>query len=245
MKTVIIVQARMTSTRLPGKILREVLGRPLLAYQIDRLRRVREAHEVVIATTTNATDEPVVDFCAGNGIQAFRGSEDDVLSRYYGAALEHGATTVVRVTSDCPMIDPAVIDRVIAEFASADPAIDYASNTLTRTYPRGLDCEVFSLAALTAAHFEAVDAPEREHVTPFLYHHPERFNLLNIAHNVDLSRLRWTVDTPEDFHLIRLMLEHLYVRKPDFALEDCLRMLAEHPEWTAINAHVEQKVYGQ
>jgi spore coat polysaccharide biosynthesis protein SpsF len=173
MKTVIIVQARMTSTRLPGKILKEVLGKSLLTYQLERLRRIKGAQAVVIATTTNDTDQPIVDFCVQNTVAYFRGSEDDVLSRYYGAALEHAADAVVRITSDCPLIDPEVVDQVISFYEVNYPKFDYVSNVTQRTFPRGMDTEVFSMKALREAFENATKQLDREHVTPFIHGQPE------------------------------------------------------------------------
>ncbi|MDP2690678.1 MAG: glycosyltransferase family protein [Deltaproteobacteria bacterium] len=240
-----IIQARMTSTRLPGKVLKEVLGRPLLGYQIERLRRVKAADGVVVATTANEADGPIADLCARLSVPVFRGSEEDVLSRYYFAAREHGAETVVRLTSDCPLIDPAVVDRVIGFYIERRPDFDYVSNCLQRTYPRGMDTEVFSFKALEQAFNEAVERHDREHVTPFVYSRPRRFALANVAHGEDLSRYRWTVDTPEDFELIRLVIETLYPVKPGFAMEDVLALFEKDKSLFLINAHVEQKKPGQ
>lgn len=245
MKKVIIVQARMTSTRLPGKVLKEVMGKPLLGYLAERLLRVSLADRVVIATTGNEEDNAIVEFCNGLALPFFRGSEEDVLSRYYGAAVAYGADVVVRVTSDCPLIDPAVIDRVIGFYLENYPLYDYVSNTLERTYPRGMDTEVFSFEALTRAHREASAAPDREHVTAFMYRNPEIFNTANLPCRENQSRYRWTVDTPEDFELIRRLIEGLYPVNNLFSLEDILRIMKNNPDWFLINAHVEQKLYGQ
>lgn len=246
MKIVLIVQARMTSTRLPGKILKEMLGKPLLGYQVEQLRRVRQADALWIATTdaeqgNPQTSQPIVDFCEQWGVPYVRGSETDVLSRYHQAAQAAQADVVVRLTSDCPIIDPAVVDRVIEAYRADPQAYDYVSNTLERTYPRGMDTEVFSFAALETAHREAMLPHEREHVTPFFYTQPERFRLGNVAHPVDESQHRWTVDTPEDFALISRIIEALYPEKQSFAMQDVLTLLAQHPDWTELNAHVEQK----
>ena len=241
MSTAIIVQARMTSTRLPGKVLKEVQGKSLLAYQIERLRKVKLADTIVVATTVNATDDPIVRFCTDEDVDFYRGSEQDVLARYMGAARKCGASVIVRVTSDCPLIDPEVVDHVISRFARAAGRADYVSNTLLRTYPRGLDTEVFSYKVLEEAFSRASEPTEREHVTPYIYGRPERFCLLNVAQDTDLSAHRWTVDTKEDFELIRLMLESMYPLKPDFRMRDCLELLEEHPEWVAINRDIEQK----
>ena len=240
MGTVIIVQARMTSTRLPGKILKKVLGKPLLEFQMERLKQVHKANKIVVATTTNATDQPIIDFCVGLGIPTYRGSEQDVLSRYHGAAIAFEADTVVRITSDCPLIDPVVVDQVI-EHLQSHPELDYVSNVLERTYPRGLDCEVFSFKVLDAAFRNAEALPEREHVTPYVYSQPNRFKLGGVKYEKDLSSHRWTVDTQEDFDLIQKMLEALYPTKPGFLLQDCLDLLARHPEWSLINMEIEQK----
>ncbi len=241
MRTVIISQARMTSTRLPGKVLKEVLGKPLLEYHIERLLRVRLADELVVATTTNDTDQPIVELCERLGVAYYRGSEEDVLSRYYEAAAHFGADVVVRVTSDCPLIDPGVVDEAISLYVKNRDKYDYVSNALQRTYPRGLDTEVFSMAVLEKAYKEAREQPEREHVTPYVYRHPELFRLANCSGAQDYSQHRWTVDTPEDFELIRLILEELYPVNERFTWLDVLELLSKHSEWVEINAGVEQK----
>lgn len=244
MKTVIIVQARMTSTRLPGKVLKTVLGKSLLEYMIERLSRVKLADEIVIATTTNSTDQPIINLCEKLSVSHYRGSEEDVLARYYGAATEHKADVVVRVTSDCPIIDPQVIDEVIQRYLDLKQ-YDYVSNGLSRSFPRGMDTEVFSYAALQEAFLEAAEQPDREHVTPFIYRHPERYRLANVLYAQDQSRHRWTVDTMEDFVLIREIIEALYSINPEFSLADVLALMEKNPDWSMINAHVEQKQYGQ
>ncbi len=241
MKTVIIDQARMTSTRLPGKVMKEVLGKHLLEYQIERLNRAKEADELVIATTTNDTDQPIVELCERMGVAYYRGSEEDVLSRYYEAATEFRADVVVRVTSDCPLIDPAVVDKVIKHYKDNWDKYDYVSNTLTRTYPRGMDTEVFSYKVLQEVYYNAQEQPEREHVTPYICWHPERYKLDNVSHHENQSHHRWTVDTPEDFELIKLILQDLYPVSNKFTWLDVLNLLNEHPEWVQINASVTQK----
>lgn len=243
MKRVIIVQARMTSTRLPGKVLKEVLGKPLLEYQIERLKQVNSADGVVIATTTNDTDQPIIELCNRLLIPYFRGSENDVLARYHGAAKAHQADVVVRVTSDCPIIDPQVIDRIIRFYLDHQNEYDYVSNCLERTYPRGMDTEVFSFIALNEAFLEATAQPEREHVTPFIHRHPERYRLANMAYSEDQSHHRWTVDVPEDFVLIKKIIEALYPTKPTFTLQDSLNLIAQHQDWAEINDHIIQKTF--
>lgn len=241
MKTIIIVQARMTSTRLPGKVLKEVRGKSLLEYQIERLRQVRLADEIVIATTTNDADQPIIELCERLGAAYYRGPEEDVLSRYYEAATHFGANVVVRVTSDCPLIDPGVMDEVIGLYINNRDKYDYVSNTLERTYPRGLDTEVFSMAALKKAYNEAREQPEREHVTLFIYRRPEQFRLANSSSAIDYSHHRWTVDTPEDFELIKRIFLGLYPVNSRFTWLEILDLLNENPEWVEINAGVKQK----
>ena len=245
MKVVIINQARMTSTRLPGKVLKKVLDKPLLEYQIERLQRVKLADELVIATTKNTTDDPIVEVCHRAGVKFYRGSEEDVLARYYEVAKENEADIIVRVTSDCPLIDPKIVDRVIQAYFHHQPQCHYASNSLERTYPRGMDTEVFSFESLDQAYSEAVAQPDREHVTPFLIQQPERFNLIPVLNWENQSYHRWTVDTQEDFNLIKKILEVIYPQNPEFSIADCLNVLQEYPEWQKINAHIEQKKYGE
>jgi spore coat polysaccharide biosynthesis protein SpsF len=239
MTTLIIVQARMTSTRLPGKVLLPLAGEPMLTRLVERLRRVQHADGIVVATTNNAADDPIAALCAQLGVPCHRGSEHDVLSRYADAARLHGADTVVRITSDCPLIDPALIDRVIAVYEEGDS--DYVSNMLPPTWPYGMAVEVFGAAALAQAHAEATQAAEREHVTPFLYWHPERYRLRNVASPVDLSQHRWTVDTPEDYELVSRLFEHLMPTHPHFTQADVLALLEQHPAWIALNQHIQQK----
>ncbi|MDB9312961.1 glycosyltransferase family protein [Spirulina sp. CS-785/01] len=243
MKTVIIDQARMTSTRLPGKVLKTVLGKPLLEYQIERLQRVELADALVIATTTNTTDDPIVELCDRLGVKYYRGSEADVLARYYEAAQKYQADVVVRVTSDCPLIDPKIVDRVIQFYLDQRPQCDYASNCLKRTYPRGMDTEVFSFDNLSQAYLEATANPDREHVTPFFLQNPERFCLMPVIAQENYSYHRWTVDTKEDFKLIKKILEAIYEQKQHFTMNDCIELLNNNPSWQAINAHIEQKQY--
>ena len=239
MTTLIIVQARMTSTRLPGKVLLPLAGEPMLTRLVERLRRVQRADGIVIATTTNATDDPIAALCSQLGVPCHRGSEHDVLSRYADAARLHGADVVVRITSDCPLIDPSLIDQVIA--VHEEGYSDYVSNMLPPTWPYGMAVEVFSAAALAQAHAEATQAAEREHVTPFIYWHPERYRLRNVASPVDLSQHRWTVDTPEDYALVGRLFDHLMPTHPHFTQADVLALLDQHPDWIAINQHIQQK----
>lgn len=242
MRTVAIIQARMGSSRLPGKIMKEVVNKPLLEYQIEQVRRTKTIDQIVIATTTKDAEQPIIDLCERMSVDYYRGSEEDVLSRYYQAACFYGADTVVRLTSDCPLLDPAVIDEVITVFRSKSESYDYVSNTMERTYPRGYDVEVFSMKVLEQAHKEASQAAEREHVTSYLYQHPELFRLGQVKQTNNLSSYRLTVDTEEDFELIARLITVLCEKRIEtFTLDDVVSILQDHPEWVFINAHIEQK----
>jgi spore coat polysaccharide biosynthesis protein SpsF len=245
MKPVIIVQARMTSTRLPGKVMLPVLGTPLFEYQIRRLQRVKAAEAICIACTTNEIDQPIVELGKRLGAEIYRGPELDVLARYYEAARMLGAEHVIRVTSDCPVIDPNEMSRVIEFYLARIDKLDYASNALARTYPRGMDTEIFSFDALSVAYLEAKEDFEREHVTPFIYRHPERFRMANFYFELDKGHYRLTVDTREDFELISRVICALYPANNEFSIHDVLKLLARHPEWLEINAQVRQKVLGE
>lgn len=241
MKLVLIIQARMNSKRFPGKVLKPILGRPMLEYLIERVKRVNEVNEIALATTENDNDAPVVNLGRRQGITVFQGSEADVLSRFYGAAKLCHADAVIRVTGDCPLIDPKVISKVIRLFQKKSKQVDYVSNVLKRTYPRGMDTEVFSFAALEDAHQSAQFQYDREHVTPFIYKHSDRYRLANVEYSMNLSHHRWTVDTPEDFELIQRIVSAFCPSNPIFTLEDILELIEAHPEWEIFNAHITQK----
>lgn len=238
-RTIIIVQARMMSTRLPGKALKIVLDKTLLGYELESLQKVKRASGLVVATSLNPADQQIIDFCKTLHISTFRGSEENVLERYYLAAKFFHADIVVRVSGDCPLIDSSIVDQAI-EFFSKEPS-DYVSNTLKRTFPRGMDVEVFSFASLEKAYQEASLEPEKEHVTPYIYHHPKIFRLRQFFADSDESNYRLTVDTQEDFVLVKRIIEHLYPQKQSFNLKDIVNLLKAHPDWALINAHVKQK----
>lgn len=241
MKTVAIIQARLCSTRLPSKVLLDLGGEPMLTRVIARVRRAPGVDAVVVATTTAPADDALVDFCASRGWPCFRGSENDVLDRYWQTARAHAADVVVRITADCPLIDPEVTGEVIREFQVRQPDCDYAGNFHPqRTFPRGLDTEVFGIKTLERCWHEAQDTWSREHVTAFIYAHPELFRIHGMASEVDYSAHRWTVDTPEDLALARCFYAHF--GHDHFTWHDALLAVERHPEWTAMNAHVQQKV---
>lgn len=241
MSVVAIIQARMGSSRLPGKVLLDLAGEPMLARVVRRVQRAGTIDAVVIATTTEPADDVLADLCAARGWPCFRGSQDDVLDRYYRAAQEFQADVVVRITSDCPLIEPEVIDRVVREYLARRPTVDYACNFLPRhTYPRGLDVEVFSLGTLERLWREDRNPAWREHVTEFLCQHPERFAIHGVLNDRDLSAMRWTVDTPEDLELVRLISNAFGHDR--FSWREVLALLEAHPEWLELNRHVQQKV---
>jgi spore coat polysaccharide biosynthesis protein SpsF len=238
LRVVAIIQARMGSTRLPGKVLKDVEGETVLARVINRLRRARLINELLVATTDGPTDDAIVKECRSLSIRVSRGNQDDVLDRYFRAAQLAKAEVVVRITSDCPLIDPEITDKTITAFLEARP--DYASNALVRTYPRGLDTEVMSVAALGRAWQQARKPYEREHVTPYIYEHPVEFKLLSVPGDVDHSGHRWTVDTREDLEFVQAMYARLK-DNPTFLWRDVLDLLNREPGLMELNCTVKQK----
>ncbi len=241
MKVVAIIQARMGSTRLPGKVMKEILGKPVILWDLERVSHSKLIDEIVVAVPYGKENDVIVDTIKeyNDKIVTTRGSEEDVLDRYYQAAVQTNADVVVRITSDCPLIDPVVIDSVIKQFLDND--CDYCSNSLTRTYPRGLDTEVFSFKVLENAWNEANKDYEREHVTPYIIENPDKFKLLNVASDIDLSHLRWTLDTKEDFEFINAVYKRIFPKKQLFLMDDILELLSREPELIDINSHIEQK----
>ena len=210
MRKVIIVQARMTSTRLPGKVMRDIAGHPMLAQQLRRLKRCSLADDIIVATTKNVTDDPVAELARREQVGYFRGSEDDVLARYVGAAQAAKADVVVRITADCPLIDPQITDQVINELIQHVTDCDYASNVLIRTYPRGLDCEAFFSDTLFRVDRIAKTKAAREHVTVFIHRErPDLFLFRSVQDHQNNSDLRWTVDTQEDMDYVIKVYEEL------------------------------------
>jgi spore coat polysaccharide biosynthesis protein SpsF len=238
MRIVAIIQARMGSTRLPGKVLMDLGGETALARVVRRVRRASLVDEVVVATTESASDDAVVDEAGRLNAGVFRGSERDVLDRYHAAAKHFGAEAVVRVTSDCPLIDAALTDDLIKKFLAA--RADFACNVWPRTYPRGLDAEVFTAAALSRVRQMADQPHQREHVTPLFYERQDLFSFTSVCGDADYSHHRWTLDTPEDLQLIRRIYAGLNNRG-DFGWREALALVANSPELSALNSHVAQK----
>lgn len=237
-RTVAIVQARLGSTRLPGKVLEPISGRPMIEWVVARTRSATLLDDVVVAIPDLPADDPLDEALRGI-VRVVRGPAEDVLARFEAASRSADASALVRITADCPLIDPVVIDRVVD--AMRRERADYASNTLSRTYPRGLDAEAFTREALDEANATAKETFEREHVTPYIYRHPQRFVLASVVAEVDRHEMRWTVDEPADLALVRLIYEGLGDAISSSRLEDILSLLAQHPEWQRLNSGVRQK----
>jgi spore coat polysaccharide biosynthesis protein SpsF len=235
-RPVVIIQARMGSTRLPGKVMLPMNGVPMLQGMLERLLCLQPHVPLLLATTTSPDDAVLAQVGERMGVLVFRGSEDDVLDRFAKAVATTPADTVVRLTADCPLTDPLMIDKALDLFYHVRP--DYLSNTLRRTYPRGFDIEIFSREALEIASREAIHPREREHVTPYILTHSERFVLANFASAQDYSSWRLTVDTKEDFVLVERVLSALGKQG---SFEMVTNLLDRHPEWQKMNAHVKQK----
>ena len=228
-----VVQARMGSTRLTGKTLANIAGQPMLAHVIERLRGATLLQGIVVATTTKGADDRIAELTEKLKVYVFRGSEHDVLDRYYRAFRKYPADVIVRVSSDCPLTDPHVVDKVINRYLRG--GYDYVSNTLERTYPDGLDVEVLSFEALETAWQEARWASEREHVTSYIVRNPDRFRLANVESEVNLSHLRWCVDEARDLQFVREVYAKLYREGEIFYMQDILDLLEKHPQLTKIN----------
>jgi spore coat polysaccharide biosynthesis protein SpsF len=269
--TVAIIQARMASSRLPGKVLLDIRGEPMLARVVQRTRLARGIDQVLVATTTDPSDDPVQTLSNERDIPCFRGSQHDVLDRYYRAALQSHAEIIVRITADCPLIDPGLIDKTVDAFmgmaedeletrdnlermppgalrVTPEAPYDFAANRLPppwgRTYPIGLDTEVCTFQALGTAWKEAEEPHQREHVMPYFYDHQERFRILLINHDQDFGSMRWTVDTSEDLELVRRIYAHFSPRS-DFTWLEVLDLFRREPELALINAGVRHKSYDE
>lgn len=235
MNIVAIIQARLGSARLPNKILKKLDGQTLLEFLINRLKYSKKISRIVLATTDKKTDDMLVECAKKLGIGCYRGSEEDVLDRTYNAAKQHSADIVVRITSDCPLNDPKLIDSMIDEFLHSNP--DYLCNRKPPTFPDGFDIEIFSFRSLEKAWKEAKFRFEREHVTPYISEHADMFRVKSIFYKKDYSHIRLTIDYEEDFELVKKVYDALYPKNRQFTLEDILDFLDKNPELLKINAH--------
>jgi spore coat polysaccharide biosynthesis protein SpsF len=234
MKTLAILQARMGSTRLPGKTLADVHGRPMLQWLLDRIKAVPQIDEIVVATTTDPSDNSLVAWLATvPGVDWYRGSAEDVLDRFYQASRGRDADVIVRVTGDDPLKDPGLVDRTITALRS-NAKVDYASTFIRPTFPEGLDCEVMRTSVLERAHREATLPSEREHVTPYIWKNPHLFSLYSVEQDRDLSSWRWTVDKPADLDFVRAVYAH-FLDRPLVPYEELAAFIEAHPELSAIN----------
>lgn len=237
-----ILQARVTSSRLPGKVLKPLLGVPMLLRQIERLQKAQKIDRLLVATSNEPSDDLIEKLCEEHGIGCYRGNLNDVLDRFYQAARVFNPEHVVRLTADCPLADPVLIDDVIGFYL--DGGFDYASNAIEPTFPDGLDVEIFRFSCLEQAWRDATLPSQREHVTPFIHQQPLQFKIGHYKSPSDLSHLRWTVDEPKDFELVTMIYEALYPRNPDFSTQDILGLLDQRPELANWNtAHQRNEGY--
>jgi spore coat polysaccharide biosynthesis protein SpsF len=239
-KVIAIVQARMGSTRLPGKVMCDLIGKPMIVHEIERVLRSECIGSVVIATTQLPADDVIVQLCKDRAWNYYRGDEQDVLDRYYHAAKKFGADVIVRLTADCPLIEPSVIDLVIKQFCLNYPHIDYASNVFPqRTFPLGLDTEIMTMEALEKSWKYETNSALREHVTQHIVKNPENFHISGITNKQDFSGLRWTVDTKEDFLFVREV--YSFFGHNQFSWTDVLDLIKAKPELSLINKNSRQK----
>ena len=240
-KIIATIEARMTSSRLPGKVLMEAVGKPMLELMIERLRQVPSLDDIVIATTINATDNPIIELAKRLGVGSHRGSEEDVLQRVLDTARSHKADIIVELTGDCPLIDPEIVEQTIQHYLKSD--VDFTSNILKRAYPIGMDSLVFATDILADVSKRTNDPIDHEHVSLFIYRHPELYSLANFDAPTALTQpeLRLTLDTPEDLKLIRAIFSELYPRNPHFSLYDILDFLDRNQDTAKINSHIKHR----
>jgi spore coat polysaccharide biosynthesis protein SpsF len=246
-KVCAIIQARMTSTRLPGKVLMNIEGKPMLWHVIERIKHSKKTNDIILTIPNTKENDILEKFAKENKIKYFRGSEQDVLSRYYETAKKFKCDVVVRITSDCPLIDPKIIDLVIEKHLNS--GADFTTNflegekgiTIKRSFPRGLEVEVFNFLTLKEAHQQAKKQYQREHIDPYIFEHPKNFHLASIKNMPDLSYMRWTVDEQKDLDFVREVYKKLYAKKKMFYIEDVVKLLKKYPELMEINKDVKQK----
>jgi spore coat polysaccharide biosynthesis protein SpsF len=238
---VAIVQARMQSERFPGKVLAKIDGKIMLDFLVDRLINARSLDGIMVATSIEDADDVIAGYCKIKGINCYRGSECDVLSRFYHAAKIYNVDIIVRICADSPLIDPEIIDTLVADFIGSFPECDYFSNTLNQSYPLGMNAEVFSFRALEYSYNNAGEYYQREHVTPYIYEHQNLFAVKEKHYYKNLGNIRLTVDTPEDLEVIRCICESILTKDKNANLDEILKFLEQNPSLLKINAHVEQR----
>jgi len=238
-KVCAIIQARMTSARLPRKILMNIEGKPILWHIMERVKHSKKIDDIILAIPNSKENDVLEQFAKNNKIKYFRGSEQDVLSRYYETAKKFKCDTIVRITSDCPLIDPEIVDKVVGEHLSSKT--DYTANVLKRTYPKGLDVEVLTFEALEKSFKEAKKQPYREHVTLYIREHFERFKRASVENKKNLSHFRWTVDEKEDLDFVREVYKRLYKEGKVFLTEESVKLLEKEPQLLEINKKLKRK----
>lgn len=239
MKTVAIIQARCGSSRFPEKVFADLSGHPLIWHVVNRVRNAIYVDDVVVATTINSVDDKLYEWCVANSIPVTRGSENDVLNRFYETAKKYKADVIVRITADDPFKEPNLIDEAISTLVAE--TADYVCNNFPPTYPEGLDVEVLTFDALEKQELNSTSDYEREHVTQYIYHHPQDFKMHNLSNDKDLSYLRWTIDTKTDFEMVRLIYDGVYTSDNNiFHIDDILHFLKDNPEVAFMNSNVKR-----
>ena len=239
MKVNAIIQARCGSTRLPGKIFMEIAGKPPLWHVVNRLTYANLIDDIVVSTTTGIKDDAVEEWCDENNVKCFRGSEEDVLNRFYNAATTFPCDVIVRVTADDPFKEPSIIDKIIKKLVDAN--LDLATNVFPPSFPEGLDCEVFTFDVLQTMEKTTNDSYDREHVTPYIYNNPDKFKIGNVLSNLQLSSYRWTIDNKEDYEMVNVIYDNRKNQNEGILLMDeILEILEKNPEIASINSDVER-----
>lgn len=233
---VAIIQARQSSSRLPNKVLKNICNKPMIVHLLERVRESKNIDKIVLATSVENSDDLLAKVCLDHGFDVYRGSLDDVLERYYNAAQLYRASDIIRITGDCPLVCPKLIDEMITFYSSKN--IDYLGNSIDATYPDGLDVEIFSYESLKTMRIEATRKSEREHVTSYIHNNPSMFNTCEYKGEIDLSHMRWTVDEQEDFDFVNKIYSNLYPIKKNFSTEDVLRYIKDNPNISDINGHL-------
>lgn len=241
MKIGIIIQARMGSTRFPGKVLKKIEDKSLLELQYRRLKNSRKANRIIIATSISSLDDPIEELCKEINIPCYRGSEENVLERYYQASIHYNLDVVIRSNGDCPFIDSREIDKLIDIWESNHSKYDYVTNILEETFPLGMHIEIFSIAALKKALQGSTSKEEYEHVTPYIYKNPNKFRVLNIKNKDNLSSYRWTIDYPEDFKFVKEIYKRFGVHNSSFSMYDIIKLMKSEPNLALINDKFKKK----